>query len=207
MPPGHSASSQPPAAPPGDGAPPGYGPPPGYGASPGYGPPPGYGAAPGYGQPPGYGPIPEARPGGVTAAAVITLVGSAIAALGGGILGLIFLLARDDFEDAISGSFADFTADEQEFIAAFYGWYFLVCAGLSLIALVLAIMLLRDRHRVRVPLVVMSGITVLLGILGIPLGLLWVGAAIAVIVLLFAGGAGAWFDLRNHRADRERASY
>jgi hypothetical protein len=53
----------------------------------------------------------------------------------------------------------------------------------------------------------MSGITVLLGILGIPLGLLWVGAAIAVIVLLFAGSAGAWFDLRNHRADRERASY
>ena len=204
QPPGHSGYGQPPAQPL-------FGQPPGFGQPPpsGYGPPlqPGYGQPPYYpGQPPD-GLLPESRPSGVTAAAIITLIGSAIAALGGGILGLIFLLAREEFEDAVSGSFTDFTADEQSFIATFYGWYFLVCAVVALVALVLAILLLRDQHRVRVPLVVMSGVTILLGIVGIPLGLLWVGAAIAVIILLFAGSAGAWFDLRNHRADRERASY
>ncbi len=53
----------------------------------------------------------------------------------------------------------------------------------------------------------MSAITALLGVPLFPFGLLWSAAAISVIILLFAGSAGAWFDLRNHRADQQRASY
>ena len=151
--------------------------------------------------------VPDRRPNGVTAAAVITLVGAGLAALAGLVVGAVFLLAREQFEEGVAGAFPDMTADEQELITSFYGWYFIVCALLALVAIVFAVLLLRDRHRVRVPLVVLSGLTVLLGIVGFPVGLLWSAAAIAVIILLFVGDAGPWFDLRNHRADRERASY
>ena len=191
----------------GDGAP-SYGPPPLSGPA-SYGPPPAYGPQP-YGPSP-YGPggwqLPESRPTGVTAAAVITLVGAGLAALIGGLVSLAFLLARDSFEEGVARELEDFSASQQSTVVSVVGWYFIGCTFLALVAIVLAILLLRDRHRVRVPLVVLSAITALLGIPLFPFGLLWSAAAISVIILLFVGSAGAWFDLRNHRADQQRASY
>jgi hypothetical protein len=191
----------------GDGAP-SYGPPNLSGPA-SYGPPPAYGPQP-YGPSP-YGPggwqLPESRPAGVTAAAVITLVGAGLAALIGGLVSLAFLLARDSFEEGVARELEDFSASQQSTVVSVVGWYFIGCTFLALVAIVLAILLLRDRHRVRVPLVVLSAITALLGIPLFPLGLLWSVAAISVIILLFVGSAGAWFDLRNHRADQQRASY
>jgi hypothetical protein len=192
-------------------------PPPGYGGYPPYGSgPPPYGQGPPAYGPPAYGPppygstqwmVPERRPGGVTAAAVVTLVAASLAALASGFISLAFLLARDSFEEGVASSLTGMTDSELSFIASFLGWYFVVCALLSVVAIVLAILLLRDRHRVRVPLVVMSAITAVLALGAFPAGLLWSAAAISVIIMLFAGRAGAWFDLRNHRADQERASY
>ena len=215
LPPGHGGyppfGSSPPGGQ-GDGAPT-HGPPPlsvpsSYGPS-SYGPPPAYGP-PSYGPSP-YGPggwqLPESRPGGVTAAAVITLVGAGLAALIGGLVSLAFLFARSSFEEGVARELEDFSASQQSVVVSVVGWYFIGCTLLALVAIVLAILLLRDRHRVRVPLVVLSAITALLGIPLFPFGLLWSVAAISVIILLFVGSAGAWFDLRNHRADQQRASY
>ena len=151
--------------------------------------------------------VPESRPTGVTAAAVITLVGAGLAALIGGLISLAFLLARDSFEEGVAEELDGLSAADQSLITSVVGWYCIACTILALIAIVLAILLLRDRHRVRVPLVVMSAITAVLGLVSFPFGLLWSAAAISVIILLFAGSAGAWFDLRNHRADQQRASY
>jgi hypothetical protein len=166
-----------------------------------------------YGPPAGTGPyqgqwaIPERRPGGVTAAAVVTLVAAGLAALGCIGITLVILLARKSFEEGLASSLTGMSDSEQSFVTTFLGWYFAIGALMSLVAIVLATLLLRDRHRVRVPLVVMSAITVVYALGAFPLGLLWSAAAISVIILLFAGRAGAWFDLRNHRADQERASY
>nr|CAA9360063.1 MAG: hypothetical protein AVDCRST_MAG46-3216 [uncultured Nocardioidaceae bacterium] len=221
-----SMSTPPPQLPPGHGGYPPFGSPPGSGPQgehapvPGpstsgpapYGPPyePSPYGPPQYGQPP-YGPVgwqvPESRPTGVTAAAVITVVGAGLAALIGGLISLAFLLARDSFEEGVAQELDGFSASEQSLVVSVVGWYFIGCTLLALVAIVLGVLLLRDRHRVRVPLVVMSAITALLGVPLFPFGLLWSAAAISVIILLFAGSAGAWFDLRNHRADQQRASY
>jgi hypothetical protein len=212
-------STPPPQLPPGHGGYPPFGssPPGGQGdGAPAHGPPPlpgpsASGPPPAYGPPLAYGPggwqLPESRPTGVTAAAVITLVGAGLAALIGGLVSLAFLIARDSFEEGVARELEDFSASQQSTVVSVVGWYFIGCTVLALVAIVLAILLLRDRHRVRVPLVVLSAITALLGIPLFPFGLLWSVAAISVIILLFVGSAGAWFDLRNHRADQQRASY
>jgi len=162
----------------------------------------------GYGQPPPPHVLaPDRRPGGVTAAGVVTLVFSALATLICGVVSVAFLVARKSFEEGVVSAAGSMSVSEASFVSSLLGWYFVACTVLSIVALVLAIQLLRDRHRVRVPLVVLSVLTVLLGIITFPLGLFWSAAAIAVIILLFAGSAGAWFDLRNHRTDQQRASY
>jgi hypothetical protein len=166
-----------------------------------------YGPPPGATPYPGQWAIPERRPTGVTAAAVVTLVAAGLAALGCLGITLVILLARDSFEEGLASSLTGMSDSEQSFVTTFLGWYFAIGALMSVIAIILAVLLLRDRHRVRVPLVVMSAITVVYALGAFPAGLLWSAAAISVIILLFAGRAGAWFDLRNHRADQERASY
>jgi hypothetical protein len=166
-----------------------------------------YGPPPGATPYPGQWAIPERRPSGVTAAAVVTLVAAGLAALGCLGITLVILLARDSFEEGLASSLTGMSDSEQSFVTTFLGWYFAIGALMSVIAIILAVLLLRDRHRVRVPLVVMSAITVVYALGAFPAGLLWSAAAISVIILLFAGRAGAWFDLRNHRADQERASY
>lgn len=179
-------------------------PPPQYG-QPEYGQPQ-YGQ-PGYGQP-GYGGgpvVPQKRPGGVTAAGVITIVLASVAALAGALVALAYLIDKEGFANQIDDSDA-FTGVgvEAADVATFLFVVFLVVLVLAAFAILAAIRMLKGSAGMRLALVVLSAITILIGILTIPVGLLWSVAAIAVIILCFAGGASAWFDSRSYDTDSTR---
>ena len=185
-----------------------YGPPPTgqpYGQQPqydqqAYGQQPQYGQ-PQYGQPQygqSYGPSGDRRPGTVTAAAWITIAFSGLIAIGFGLLALAFLVARDEFVDGFDEAMRDsgtvdpgISADS----AAGLVVAFLAVFAWSVIAVVLAIFVLRRSNAARILLVISASVTALLSLLAIMsvLSALPLIAAVAVIVLLFTGGAGDWF--------------
>lgn len=151
-----------------------------------------YGQA--YGQ---YGqPTSDRRPGTVTAAAWITIVLSAIVAAVFGFATLALIVARDqvitemervpEFQDAN----IDADAAVGVLVAVMLG--FLVW---SLIAVVLAVFVLKRSNVARILLVISCSVTALLSLLSITsvISAVWLIAAVAVIVMLFAGGASAWF--------------
>ncbi len=152
--------------------------------------------------------VPRQRPGSVTAAAIVTLVMSTLAALGALLVTLAYLFARDDFSDGIASNeaFSGPGVDADDIATVFFVLCLLIMV-LASVAIFIAIRLLRGSAKGRVPLVVLSAITILIGILTLPLGLLWSAAAIAVIILCFTGGAGAWFDSRAYNADAARTQY
>lgn len=171
-----------------------------YGQQPGYGQQPSpYGQQP-YGQDSvtayGQQPAGDRRPGTVTAAAWISIVFSAlIAALFA--LGVVAMaVARDEFvrEMERSPEFRDLDIDPESALGAFYAFlgFFIVW---SLIAVVLAVFVLRRSNVARILLVISSSVVALFSLIGIASGISLVTllAAVAVIVLLFVGGAGAWF--------------
>lgn len=179
-----------------------YGQQPSYGTS-GYGQQP-YGQQP-YGQAP-YGQGPGKRPGTVTAAAWITIVSSGLAALLFGLFTLIFAVARDDFLDGFEeelansgGAGVDISAES---VAGFVIALFAVLLIWSLIAVVLGVFVLRRSNIARILLVISSVVTAIFSLLGIGSGVSIVplAASIAVIVLLFVGGAGDWFAGRTPAA-------
>ena len=199
----------PPPAPPPSGPPPPPPPPPppsqpgGYS---GYGPPPAGGYqpysayAPAMPPPPPASVVPTKRPGTLTAAGIITVVMSALALIPGVIFSLWFLVDRESMEQDqtfIDGAREWETSVESyvTMIAVFFG----IVAIMAAAAIVLGILLLMDK-RVRIPLVVLSALTILVGLFSI----IWSIAAILVIVFLFVGGAGAWFDAQGYAADRAR---
>ncbi|MDQ3164677.1 MAG: hypothetical protein M3Q17_00700 [Actinomycetota bacterium] len=200
-----------PAYPGPSGPPPQYGQPQPYGQPPPYGQPqypPPYGQ-PQHGQPYGGSPVvPQRRPSSVTAAAVVTIVLSGIAAPFGLLVTLAYLLDRDGFAQEIeqNDAFAGIGVSS-DVVATFLFGYFLIAFILAIVAIFVAIKMLRGSGRMRAPLVVLSAITILMGILLFPVGLLWSAAAITVIILCFSGGAGAWFDSRAYRADAARSPY
>lgn len=199
------------------GQPPGYGVPPSGPATAGpvpYGQAPygqsQYGQGP-YGQPPyhhnpygqsalgmpGYGaPLrdPDARPGTVLAAGIVTLVSSGLVLLLLGIVLFFLVAARSDFMDGFSDE-AGFSASEAD------GWFtgilvgLLVLIGWCLVAMLLAVLALRRSNVARILLVVSSSVTALVSLLAITSGIsaLTLVAAVAVIVCLFTGGAGDWY--------------
>ena len=145
------------------------------------------------------------RPGSVVAAAVIAMV---MSALTGGLwllLGIYIVAAGDsvleqlrnraDFQQMLTQ--AQMTFDEFQDIMSVLGVVALVLGTFMLLAIIPAIGVLRRSRAARVILIVLSVITVLAGLFftltGLFLGLLWVVAGIAVIVLLYVGGASAWF--------------
>jgi len=144
------------------------------------------------------------RPGTVTAAAIITMVLSVITGGFWLLMGIAFLAGGDSFTDDFLNEpqGRDFVNElnltDQEFRDAVsaVGVGALV-AGLLMLAVVLvAIGVLRGSNVARILLVICSVLTLLISILFIPaygLGLLWMAAAIAVIALLFVGGASQWF--------------
>jgi hypothetical protein len=148
------------------------------------------------------------RPGTLTAAGIITNVMSSIALLGFGPLALIILGDRSALEegDSMARFARDADVDVSDLVTVL-GILCLAAALLSLAAVVLSILLLRNR-RVRIGLVVLSSIALLLSSLavltGVLIGLLWVIAAILVIVFCFVGGAGAWFDAQSRAPEPAR---
>jgi hypothetical protein len=177
----------------------------------GYGPPPAGGYVP---PPPGAMPppvpapiVPTSRPGTLTAAGVITVVMSGIAFLATGIMALVFLVSRDTLEDSEDLQQLAIDSDiSVSDLVTVIGVMCVVAALFAAAALVLGVLLLQNK-RVRVALVVVTSIAIVMSLLAFPLGLLWVLAEVLVIVFLFVGGAGAWFDAQAYAADRARQQH
>jgi len=147
---------------------------------------------------------PDKRPGTVTTASIITMVLSAIVGLLG-LLGFVGLLvAKDDVMNAMRDAMVEQGVQEDVDLEAVYGVLLavsLVFLAWCLIAFVLAIFVLRRSNVSRILLVVSSAVTALLSLLAIGGGVSIVTliGSIAVIILLFTGGANEWFSRRGVR--------
>ena len=160
--------------------------------------PPPYGQGYGYGVPDR---DPRRRPATVTAAAVITLICA-------GLTGLLVLASlaflgtmrgelRNEIEEAPGFDEVGISADQVVDVALVM---FVVIAVWCLIACVLAIFVLRGSEGARITLVVSAAVSGLLSLLAIPSGgvsAITLIASIAVIVLLFTGGASEWFRMKG----------
>lgn len=176
------------------------------GQYPGYpgGQPPGYDQ--GYGQG-GYGQHDGGmtRPGGVTAAGYIAIALTSLAALFWFGLGITALVAPDSvidsdwFQAGMEG--ANYTTTELRDGIVTLGVMMIIIGLLTLLGLIPAIAALRGSNAGRIILVVLAALTILAGVFFIGLygsGLLWIAGSIAVIVLLFVGGANRWFQSKRH---------
>jgi hypothetical protein len=185
--------------------------PPPYGQQP-YGQQP-YGQQPGYGQPaygqqpygyqaPAYSPYGasngDRRPGTVTAAGVITLIFSGLTLALFAIIGIVVVAAKDEFITRIENQpgFQDISPNDVVSVVAVVC---LVFAIWCIIAMVLAVFTMRRSNGARIGLVISSALVAILSLLGITSGgsAVTLLASIAVIVLLFVGGANEWFGRRN----------
>lgn len=185
--------------------------PPPYGQQP-YGQQP-YGQQPGYGQPaygqqpygyqaPAYSPYGasngDRRPGTVTAAGVITLIFSGLTLALFAIIGIVVVAAKDEFITRIENQpgFQDISPNDVVSVVAVVC---LVFAIWCIIAMVLAVFTMRRSNGARIGLVISSALVAILSLLGITSGgsAVTLLASIAVIVLLFTGGANEWFGRRN----------
>lgn len=150
-----------------------------------------------------YAGVPDRRPGTVTAASIITVVLSALAFLAGAASTLLIVVNRDSVVDEINKRVAnddiyqDFSADELANIAT---GVVAVVAVWALIALVLGVLTMKGHNWARITLVVSAAVTALVSLLSITslVSFVTLAGAIAVIVLLFTGGAGAWFAARKN---------
>ena len=144
----------------------------------------------------------DQRPGGVTAAAWITIVFSGLTFLLFGFITLAMLVAKDDvtreIDQAIrdSNSATDFSAEDA------YGFVvglLLVVTIWCLVACILAVFVLRRSNVARILLIISAIVSALLSLLGIQslVSAVPLLASVAVVVLLFTGGAGAWFAGRR----------
>lgn len=160
----------------------------------------------GYGQPgfpmPGYGPAPrdpDKRPGTVLAAAIVTIVMSGTILLMLSLFTLILLATRSAFLEGFNDSAGLTDGDPGSLFGLVLGGMLFFVAW-CVAAIVLAVLVLRRRNWARIALVVSSGFTVLVSLvaIGSAVSVLPLACAIAVIVLLFTGGAGDW--LRHEHA-------
>lgn len=169
-------------------------------------PPQGWGQQPqGYGQvPPAYGQLPpahgqyamgqqppayrpyypppdaDARPGTVTAASVMTIVGSVIA-----LLITLFMVPAgiSDYNDP--------TSSDKDVTLVMVIW-FIVCGVLSLISTVLGIWVLFRSKPARILLTVVGSLAALLSLITV----VYPALIIAALIMLYAGRAGHWFARR-----------
>jgi len=160
---------------------------------------------PAYGQP-AYGVVgrdPDARPGTVTAAAIITWILT-------GLTGLLFLgvtvamlVAKSDILDAmrdeISKSDSSITVADLESIYGVIVALLLVVVVWCVIAFMLAVFAFRRSNVARIILVVSSCVTALFSLIGVGSGVSVVTlvGSVAVVILLFVGGAGDWYSRRG----------
>lgn len=164
---------------------------------------------------PGYGQLPLApgptgsapfdadrRPGGVTAAAVLTWVFSGVTALVYVVIVAMLMFARGPLVDALQQDprFDDLGMAAPDLLAVLW-----VMSAISifwcLAACVLAVLAYRRVGWARIALVVSAAVTALLGLLTFPIGLVHAAAAVATIWLLFARGASQWYSRKPGRSD------
>jgi hypothetical protein len=158
----------------------------------------------GYGQHGGSG----QRPGGVTAAAWITIIMSALTGILWLLLGLAMLVAGDEINEEIQKDQATMdeldragiTGQQLEDSIQVFGIICIVIGLLMMAVIFLARGVLKGSNGARIGLVIASVLTVLVGILliGTLISILWIIAGIAVIVLLYVGDASRWFASKSH---------
>ena len=160
-----------------------------------------------YGQPYGQSgyPGPTAvgkRPGTVTTAAVITMVGAALGLLSGVILMAGLSIDPGTLGDEIQAdaSFQQLGWDLDQVLAALWVTS-VILVGWSLSAMVLAIFTLRRHQWARWLLVGSALATALLSLVAIAsiVSFLPLVMSVATVILLFTGGANAWFAGRDPR--------
>ncbi len=153
----------------------------------------------GYGQPgfpmPGYAPAmrdPDARPGTVLAAGIVTLVMSGLIGLMLLVFVFFLVIARESFIDGFTES-ADLGSGTDLYAPLLIG--LLVFLGWCVAAMVLGVLVLRRKNWARICLVVSSVLTAVVSLVAIAGGVsvLPLACAIAVVVCLFTGGASDWF--------------
>ncbi len=156
-------------------------------------PPPGAYGAPG---------APRTRPGGVTAAAVITIVASAITLLGSLAFVVLVLASRADFIDEVEKELATNSAYDNisaGTVADIAVGFLAVLVVWCVVAIVLAVATMRGSNGARITLIVSASVSALVSLLGalVIVPLLLTIASIATVVLLLTGGAGEWFASRR----------
>jgi len=149
------------------------------------------------------------RPGGVTAASAITIVMTVLTSMFWLVVGGAALTAGDsvvreaarraDIQRALDDAGMTLTNLRDTITAV--GVVSLVVGGLMLLAIIPAVGVLRGSKAARITLVVLSVLTILIGlfstVIGLVFGLVWAAAAGVVIALLYAGGASRWFASRS----------
>lgn len=145
----------------------------------------------------------DRRPGTVTAAAVITIVTSVLVLLAGIACVILGSVGSESFYDGVRdggrGAYDDFDNGDLQNLILGLG---IVLAVWSAAAILLAVLVLRRSSVGRVLLVISASLSLvlsLLAILSLVSGLTFI-AAVAVIVLLFTGGANDWFARRGAAA-------
>ena len=144
----------------------------------------------------------EARPGTVTAAGWTTLILSGLTALLFGFFTVAMIVAKDDMIEEIdrqfidAGATGDFNAEDAYGVVVAM---MVVLTAWCVIACMLAIFAMRRSNVSRILLVISASVAGLLSLLliGSVVSALWLLACIAVVVLLFTGGASGWYARRR----------
>jgi hypothetical protein len=134
----------------------------------------------------------------VTVAAWLTWALSAIALLGFVVIAFVLVAARDEFMRQLRAdpNFAQLDAPTDQIVAAL--WLLGAIALIwGVVAIVLAWFAYRRANWARITLVVSAGMTALFSLLAFPVGLLHTLGSIAVVALLFTGGANEWYARRG----------
>lgn len=153
--------------------------------------------------------VPDRRPGAVTAAAVITIVLSALTALLGLLVALVGSNMAQDMMDELDKrgyDTSDFTTHELAVGFAIIGT---VIAVFALAAIIAAVFVLRRSNTARIVLTVLSALCIAVSLVGITSGgsLLSLVGAIVVIVLLYRRRSNAWFAARRGQGQPPYPSY
>ena len=164
-----------------------------------------YGSQP-YGQQPGApSPYPSKRPGVVTAAAIIAMIMSALTGLVWLLFGIFAMASGDSLVEAIRDEpdarreldNAGVSMNQLQNGIETFGIVALVLGVLILLTILPAMGVLRGSNAARVILIILAGITVLVGlfftVFGGGVGLPWAIAGGLVVLFLLLGDAGAWF--------------
>lgn len=151
----------------------------------------------GYGPPTAYPPArraPDRRPRTVVAAALIAILSSGASALVC-LAGVVVTVAARGWTVSNLASDSDFDDVDPGGFTTFLSVTFAVLLVLSLAAVALGVLVLWRSNAARIALVVLAALTVLLSLVTITaiVPVLTLVGAIATIVLLFVGGANAWF--------------